>query len=59
MMEQNKKNQYEAPEMTELVVRVERGYAVSKGLGQGEGKGSRSVESRVNGGTWGGEVKWN
>ena len=56
MIEQKKKNQYEAPEMTELEVRVEKGYAGSLGMSEGhDHNGHRTVEGRKSGGTWGGE----
>ena len=49
-----KKKTYEAPELTVVTFKTEKGYATSgEPLGLSEGHGKKSIEDRQDGGNWG------
>lgn len=48
------KKQYESPRLTVVTIKVEQGYASTKGLGLSSGHGKKTIEDRTDGGNWGG-----
>ena len=55
MTSKDVKKEYEAPVLTVVTFQVEQGYANStKSLGLSTGHGKKTLESRTDGGNWGG-----
>lgn len=55
-----KKKDYQAPQLTVVLFRSERGYASSPfALGLVEHQGSKNIEQREESGFWGSESEWN
>ena len=60
MVEKNKR-EYTTPMVELIEARVEKGFTgSSRGLGLNGESGEKTIESRSNGGNWGGgDAKWN
>lgn len=57
-MKKEEKKAYEAPTLTTVTVKAERGYAASQALGLSSDYGNDQVEDRNDAGNWGGSDGW-